>query len=100
VKTDRYFASNLISVIEHLKVILLVSTELLNGGGVLEEGDEGGGGLLEGLEAGDNLGSALNHVMRNILGVVEALVDVHGVINHVGVVEKIDLRLQDVVIIV
>jgi len=98
--TDYYLASNLISVIEHLEVILLISTELLHGGGVLEEGDKGGGGLLEGLEAGDNLGSALNHVMRNILGVVETLVDVHGVINHVGVVEEVDLRLQDEVIVV
>jgi len=38
--------------------------------------------------------------MWNILGVVEALVDVHGVINHVGVVEEVDLRLQNVVIII
>jgi len=91
---------NLISVVEHLEIVLLVRSELLHSSLVLEEGDEGGGGLLERLKAGNDLGAAVDHIVRDVLGVVEALVDVHSVVNHVGVVEKVDLRLQDVVVVV
>jgi hypothetical protein len=62
---------------------------------VLEEGDERGCGLLERPEPGDDLGSALHHVLEHVVGVVEGLVDVHGIVDHVGAVEEADLGLQD-----
>lgn len=36
----------------------------------------------------------------NIVGVVEALVDVHGIVDHVGLVKELDLGLQDLVVLV
>lgn len=36
--------------------------------------------------------------LRNVVSVVKRLVDVHGVINHVGLVEELDLGLEDLLI--
>jgi hypothetical protein len=38
--------------------------------------------------------------LRDVVGVVEALVDVHGVVHHVGFGEQLNLGLEDVVIAV
>lgn len=36
----------------------------------------------------------------DVLGLIETLVDVHGVINHVGISQQIDLPLEDLIVIV
>jgi len=76
-------------------VVLFVGPELLHELRVLEEGDERGGGLLERPEPGDDLGAALDHVLGDVVGVVEGLVDVHGIVDHVGAAEEADLGLQE-----
>jgi len=76
-------------------VVLFVGPELLHELRVLEEGDERGGGLLERPEPGDDLGAALDHVLGDVVGAVEGLVDVHGIVDHVGAAEEADLGLQE-----
>ena len=36
--------------------------------------------------------------LRDVFGVVEGLVDVHGVVDHVGLVEELDLGLEDLLV--
>jgi len=76
-------------------VVLFVGPELLHELRVLEEGDERGGGLLERPEPGDDLGAALDHVLGDVVGAMEGLVDVHGIVDHVGAAEEADLGLQE-----
>lgn len=38
--------------------------------------------------------------MGHILGVIEAFVDVHGVIDHVSLVEELDLGFENLVILI
>ena len=56
---------DLVTFIEHLEIVLLVSPELLNGGGVLQEVDERRGRLLESLEAGHHLSPHLDHFFKS-----------------------------------
>jgi hypothetical protein len=37
--------------------------------------------------------------LGDLFGVIETLVDIHGVIDHVGLVEKLDLRLEDLLVL-
>jgi hypothetical protein len=81
-------------------IVLLVGPELLHELRVLEEGDDGGGGRVERLEPGEHLGAARDHVGGDVVGAVERLVDVHGVVDHVRAVEEADLRLEDLLVLV
>jgi hypothetical protein len=39
-----------------------------------------------------------NQTLRHIFGMVQAFVDIHRIVHHVRLPEKLDLRLQDLVI--
>jgi hypothetical protein len=37
--------------------------------------------------------------LGDLFSMIETLVDIHSVVNHVGLVEKLDLRLEDLLIL-
>lgn len=62
--------------------------------------DDGLHCLLQGAQAGHHLGTALVHVCWHILRLVQLLVDVHRKVHHVGVLQQLNLALEDVLLIV
>uniref|UniRef100_A0A8R7QIQ5 Uncharacterized protein n=1 Tax=Triticum urartu TaxID=4572 RepID=A0A8R7QIQ5_TRIUA len=90
--------ADLVALLEHVEVVLLVGVELLHELRAGEEGDDGRDGLLEGPEPLDDLGAAGDHVGGDVVGAVERLVDVHGVVDHVGAAEEADLAPQDLLV--
>lgn len=87
--------ADVVALLEHVEVVLLVGVELLHELRAGEEGDDGRDRLLEGPEPLDDLGAAGDHVGGDFVGAVERLVDVHGVVDHVGAAEEADLAPQD-----
>jgi hypothetical protein len=82
---------------EHVEVEPPVGPELLHELRVLQERDERGGRRLEGLEPLDDILAARSHVVGDVVGAVERLVDVHSVADpdHDCAIDEAELSLQD-----
>lgn len=84
---------------KHLQIVVLViSSQILKGVRVLQERNDRGGALLQGLQTSDDLDPPLDHILRDVFGVVEALVDVHRVVDHVRLVQELYLRFQNLLV--
>lgn len=84
---------------KHLQIVVLViSSQILKGVRVLQERNDRGGALLQGLQPSDDLDPPLDHILRDVFGVVEALVDVHRVVDHVRLVQELYLRFQNLLV--
>jgi hypothetical protein len=92
--------TNLEPLQEHVDVVLLVVSELLHELRVLEEGDDMAGGCVQRLEPRKHLSMACDHVGGDVIDVMERLVDVHGIVDHVGGIEEENLCLDDLLILV
>ncbi|PPD73629.1 hypothetical protein GOBAR_DD29442 [Gossypium barbadense] len=67
--------TDLVAVIKHLEIILFISTQFLNSVSVLQESNERSGGIFQSFETSDNLDSPIDHVLRDIIGAVQALME-------------------------